>query len=74
MSILKELRALMPPRPLSHNEARWVAERQARRLRELTGTTDEPFLPRDVFEAQPKIAVVFDERMPHSGSSHWNGQ
>jgi Zn-dependent peptidase ImmA (M78 family) len=74
MSVLKELRALMPRRALSHSEARWVAERQASRLRELTGCTDEPFLPREVIASQPKVDLVFDNRLPQSGSSHWTGR
>ncbi len=74
MSILKELRSLMPTRGLSHDEARWVAERQAERLRQLTGCNDEPFLPRDTIEAQPKLAIVFDDRLSQSGSTHWTGR
>ncbi len=64
----------MPQRPLTHDEARWVAERQAERLRQLTGYTDEPFLPRDAIERQPKIQIVHDDQLPHSGATHWNGR
>lgn len=74
MSVLRELRQLMPKRPLSHEEARWVAERQAARLRILCGLGNEPFLPRDAIEGQPKIEVVLDAELPQSGSSHWNGR
>jgi Zn-dependent peptidase ImmA (M78 family) len=74
MSVLRQLRSLMPDRPLGHDEARWVAEKQAYRLRELTGTADEPFLPIDVVAGLPKLQLVYDEELPQSGASHWNGR
>jgi Zn-dependent peptidase ImmA (M78 family) len=73
MSIINELRQLMPHRPLSTEEARAIAERQASRFRELLGLSDEPFLPRDAVASLPKVSVAYDADLPQSGSSHWTG-
>lgn len=74
MSLLKELRGLMPARPLDAEEARWVAEHQALLMRRLLELTDEPFLPREAILSQPKIQVVLDDELAVSGSSHWTGK
>lgn len=73
MSILQQLRALTPRRPLSSNEAQWVAERQAAMFRRATGFDQDPLLPRAVIEDQPKVTVVTDLSLPSSGTSHWTG-
>jgi Zn-dependent peptidase ImmA (M78 family) len=74
MSLLTTLRTLMPHRPLTDDEAHWVAERQASKLRQLSGYADEPFLARDVIAQQPKVQVVADAQLAQSGSSHWTGR
>lgn len=73
MSLIKELRGLMPHRQLTPGEALWLAEHQAIRMRELTGYMDEPFMARDAIESQPKLTIVYDANLPQSGSSHWTG-
>lgn len=74
MSLIKELRSLIPHRPLTAAEALWLAEHQAIKMRELTGYTDEPFIARDAIAHQRKISVVYDPDLPQSGSSHWTGK
>lgn len=74
MSLIKDLRALMPQRVLTPDEALWVAEHQANRLRGLTGYLEEPFLARDVVAGLRKVSVVYDATLPQSGSSHWTGR
>lgn len=74
MSTIKQLRSLMPQRRLTAHEALVIAERQAMRLRQLSGITDEPFAGREVIAGLPKVAVVYDEALPQSGSTHWTGR
>ncbi|MEZ5246684.1 MAG: ImmA/IrrE family metallo-endopeptidase [Acidimicrobiales bacterium] len=73
MSILQQLRELIPRRPLHDDEARFIVERQAGLLRRLSGLPDDPLLPRSVIEDLPKVNVVADPHLPSSGASHWTG-
>lgn len=73
-SILKSLRALVPVRDCTFNEALTVAERQATRLGDLIASIDPGSDGIDLPQIQslPRIRVVF-EPLPISGMSHWNG-
>ena len=73
MSIIKQLRALMPGRPLNHTEARSVAEKQATKLLELSGIT-EPHVSASAIEDLPKIEIEHrGEGLPLSGHTVWKG-
>ncbi|MCU1387844.1 MAG: hypothetical protein JWL72_1182 [Ilumatobacteraceae bacterium] len=70
MSVLQELRQLMPSRPLGDSEARAIAERQAARMLRLTGIT-EPHVPGSIIADLPRIAVDVRSGLPASGVTHW---
>ena len=71
-SVLALLRAVVPTRRVSYNEALRIAELQANKLREhfaLEGAE----LPSELISELPRISVGYDHDMPVSGSTHWNG-
>ncbi len=72
-SLLAALRALRPPRHLSDDEARSVAERQAALLIKRAGA-DYP-VDVDLLDHLPGLAVQRDRSLPDAvaGSSHWTG-
>ena len=73
MSILQQLRALNPQkRALTPQEARSVAERQARRLRLLAGHDDIPMLPNHALTELPRVRVSLAVKMQHAGLSGWD--
>ena len=69
-SLVAELRALMPQRPLSLNESLRVAELQATRLLSASGVT-EPYVPEAVIAGLPRVQVERLSPIPVSGSMHW---
>lgn len=69
-SPLSSLRALIPSRACTPAEALQVAERQAARLAQILGGSDN--LHPGTFADLPRLRIVF-EPMPVSGMSHWNG-
>lgn len=71
MSVLHQLRELMPPRALTDNEARSVAERQAARFLYLAGTA-EPHVPGHIVSDLPRVEVEVRSGMPVSGATHWD--
>ncbi len=71
-NIIRDLRALMPPRRLSYADATTIAERQANGLRELLGLADTPELPLGTIEALPRIEVRRRYDLPVSGLTHWH--
>lgn len=71
MSVLHQLRQLMPYRALTEAEARSVAERQAARLLAMSGVT-EPHVPGSVIDELPRLRVDLRSGMPTSGSTHWD--
>ena len=71
-SVLATLRSLVPHRHLSLTEGKYIAERQANRLRALF-EIDDPVFPHEIITDMPRIKVVFDVDLPVSGSAHWNG-
>ena len=68
--VVKQLRDLMPNRPLGYHEALRLAEDQAQLLLELTETT-HPAVPERVITALPRIEVRRMAPFPTSGASHW---
>lgn len=71
VSVLAELRSLIPNRPLDFAETLILAERQAARLLHLQGVTTTP-VPSEIVTDLPRITVVH-HHAPMSGVSHWNG-
>ena len=72
-SVLAELRALVPKRPLRFPEALRLAEAQANRLIELADIGEPPF-PHEFITGLPRIRVLMERRTPVSASTHWNGR
>ncbi len=70
-SIIKELRALQPQRPLTPIEAFNIAERQASRLLKLSGII-EPHVPGEIIAALPRVRIDVCPELPVAGSSHWS--
>src|SRR5215475_4919001 len=73
-SIIKQLRALMPTRPLELHEARSVAERQATLLLELLGKR-EPAVDVGLIAEIPRIEVKVEPKLNLggvSGFSQWS--
>ena len=71
MSVLNQLRELMPDRALTDIEARSVAERQAARFLQLTGISD-PHVPGSIIAELPRVDVAVRSGIPVSGSTHWD--
>jgi Zn-dependent peptidase ImmA (M78 family) len=69
-SVVAELRALVPVRPLTASEAMRVAELQATRLLKLAGV-EEPPLPEGVIATLPRVRVERSSPIPVSGSAQW---
>lgn len=69
-SVLATLRRLIPTRGCQPHEALHIAERQATRLSQVLGGSDN--LDVATLTDLPRITVVYD-RLPVSGTSHWNG-
>ncbi|MEM9520403.1 MAG: ImmA/IrrE family metallo-endopeptidase [Actinomycetota bacterium] len=73
MSVLTQLRQLTPKkRVLTLAEARSIAERQANRLRALTGHDTEPMLPTEAITNLPRLRIFLATTMSHSGMSGWD--
>lgn len=72
-SVLALLRALVPQRQLTYNEALRVAELQANRLLEHFAITS-PAVPDEIVSELPRIKVDYESGLPVSGSAHWNGR
>lgn len=71
-TIINELRAIAPKRRLEPHEARFIAERQANRLLELTNV-DSPSVPSDTVAGLPRITVETVPNLGPSGVSIWTG-
>jgi Zn-dependent peptidase ImmA (M78 family) len=70
--VLATLRRLIPERPLQLHEALRIAELQANRLLELSGSSDQP-AGAELVAGLPRIRVEY-RRLPTSGLSYWNGR
>ena len=68
LSVLKQLRQLMPARVLSYGEALQRAELQAGRLLSLHGVIG-PAVPSEIVTELPRIAVRQRTNLPASGSA-----
>jgi Zn-dependent peptidase ImmA (M78 family) len=71
-SMLATLRYLIPDRSLQLHEALQIAELQANRLLELSGSVDQP-AGAELVTGLPRIHVEY-RRLPTSGLSYWNGR
>jgi predicted transcriptional regulator len=69
--VIAAVRALMPPRALEDHEARFVAERQARRLTELLDLTG-PVVDLGPIASLPRLDVRTKAGLPVSGFSEWS--
>jgi Zn-dependent peptidase ImmA (M78 family) len=69
-SILHQLRAVVPARPLGIAESYRIAELQANRLLEW-GAVDAPSTPSELVTDLPFIQVVNRADLPVSGSAQW---
>jgi Zn-dependent peptidase ImmA (M78 family) len=69
-TLLGELRALAPMRPLNYAEGLGIAEVQAQLLLSLGEVVTAPVPDRIVTEF-PKVRVTRETRIPVSGASHW---
>ena len=69
-SILTQLRAVVPHRPLTFQEALRIAELQANKLLELSRITD-PGTPSEIISGLPFVKVIVRHKMPVSGSAQW---
>lgn len=70
-SVLAALRAVVPERNLTFNEALRVAELQANRLRELLAVDDATF-PTELIAELSRLRVVEQQDLPVSGASYWS--
>lgn len=71
--VLALLRALVPQRQLSFNEALRIAELQANRLLEHFGINTAA-VPDEIVSELPRIKIVTELGFPVSGAAHWNGR
>ncbi len=71
-SVLATLRALVPGRPLTPNEALRVAELQANRLL-AHFAIDGPSVPEEIISELPRIQIAREPGLPVSGAAHWTG-
>lgn len=69
-SPLASLRSLVPRRVVTFDEARHIAEQQARKLADLIADTDG--IHEHHIAGMPRITVVRED-LPVSGMSYWNG-
>lgn len=69
-SVLARLRDVVPMRPLTPGEAIRIAELQAVKLLELSGTA-APSVPESIIASLPRIDVQRLCPIPVSGSAHW---
>jgi hypothetical protein len=69
-SVVSELRALVPVRPLTQSEAMRVAELQATRLLKIAQVAEPP-MPEGVIAALPRVEVERSSPIPVSGSAQW---
>jgi Zn-dependent peptidase ImmA (M78 family) len=70
-SLMAQLRAIVPQRPLRWLEAERLTELQANRFRELLGI-DTPELPDEAITELPRLLVTSDGDLPVSASAHWS--
>jgi len=72
-SVLALMRALVPSRPLTPNEALRIAELQANHLLHHF-EIETNAVPEEIVSELPRIRVVRENGLPVSGAAHWNGR
>jgi Zn-dependent peptidase ImmA (M78 family) len=72
-SVLARLRALVPDRQLTFDEALRIAELQANHLLRYFEIETEA-VPEEIISELPRVRVVRDGALAVSGSAHWNGR
>jgi len=72
LSVLQQLRSLLPAWALTHVEALQRIELQATRLTRLHGVTSAP-VPDEIVTEALRIRIVHKWNLPVSGSAHWDG-
>ena len=70
-SVLGQVRDLLPPRPVTSAEARWVLERQATRLLKLSGIEGPPVPVDEIAASLPRLLVKRFDGLPTSGRTQW---
>lgn len=70
--MLTLLRGIIPDRRVGNQEHRRIAELQANKLRRFVGSTDA-MLDSEAITQLPHIDLRFDDRLPTSGMSFWDG-
>lgn len=71
-SVVAQLRALMPRRPLSFSEGVRIAALQATRFLDLTGWTDDAPVPESLITELPRIDVRPSYQLTGSGVTMWH--
>ena len=69
-SVIPQLRALMPSRPLTFAEALRIAELQAGRLLKLSAVFEPP-VPEEIVLGLPRLDVRYRADLPVSGATEW---
>ena len=72
-SMLRLLRGIIPNRQIGQHEHRRIAELQANKLRSYLGVAGS-MLDSEKITQLPHLELRFDENLPTSGMSFWNGQ
>lgn len=70
-SVIRQLRDLVPLRPLTVAEGMWVAELQAARFLKLVGI-DSPPVPEEAISELPRIQVERLTPSPVAGAAQWS--
>lgn len=70
-TLLSQLRAVIPTRPLTLSEGLRLAELQAAKLLAAQGITRAP-VPETVITRIPRVRVTRENRLPISGATHWS--
>jgi hypothetical protein len=70
-SVLAQVRDLLPPRPVTAAESRWVLERQATRLLKLSEIAGPPVPVDELVAGLPRLLVKFFPGLPTSGRTQW---
>ena len=71
LSVVTQLRDMVPLRPLRYSEALRLAELQAQKFLRLSGVT-EPSVSERIIADLPRVQVARMSPFPTSGASHWS--
>lgn len=70
-STMRDLRAVVPRRPLDLRDCYRIAELQAAKLRHLEA---DPIYPTEAISELPRVQVIYEPNLPSSGMSFWDGR